>query len=64
MARMDRLPYDEFGLFHENASEHGLPFEKPPSVCRDEVQLLDGRSISVLVWGDDPEVVLDRKSVV
>ena len=57
MARMDRLPYDEFGLFHENASEHGLPFEKPPSVCRDEVQLLDGRSISVLVWGDDPEVV-------
>ena len=26
--------YDEFGLFHENAAEHGLPFDRPPAVRR------------------------------
>jgi pimeloyl-ACP methyl ester carboxylesterase len=54
-----RIPYDEFGLFHENAEEFGLPYEGPPTVRRDEVDLGDGRHISALVWGtSEPEAVL------
>lgn len=47
------MEYDEFGLFHENAAEFGLPFDEPPTVRREEV----GR-LSALVWGDaEPELV-------
>lgn len=54
-----RVPYDEFGLFHENAAEHGLPYDGPPVVRRQAVNLGDGRSLSSLVWGkDSPELVL------
>jgi pimeloyl-ACP methyl ester carboxylesterase len=49
-----RVPYDEFGLFHENAAEHGLPFDGPPTVRRQAAALPDGRTISALVWGDAP----------
>ena len=28
------IEYDEFGLFHENAEEVGLPFDGPPTVER------------------------------
>src|SRR3954452_20108358 len=48
--------YDEFGLFHQNAEEVGLPYSEPPAVRRVEV---DG--ISALAWGDldrAPELVL------
>jgi pimeloyl-ACP methyl ester carboxylesterase len=31
---VDRVEYDEFGLFHENAQEYGLPFDGPPVVRR------------------------------
>ena len=59
MAGMEQLPYDEFGLFHENASEHGLPYDGPPIVRREAVHLPDGRTISALIWGDTtPDVVL------
>ena len=61
MTRMaaPRVPYDEFGLFHENAAEHGLPYDGPPVVRRQAVNLGDGRSLSSLVWGDGPpELVL------
>ena len=34
MAAMERIDYDEFGLFHENASEYGLPCDGPPTVRR------------------------------
>lgn len=55
----DRVAYDEFGLFHENAAEYGLPFEAPPTVRRVEVPVEPGRGVSALVWGDaPPEVVL------
>ena len=55
---MERVEYDEFGLFHENAEEFGLPYEGPPTVRREFVALPDGRRISALVWGtDDPEYV-------
>jgi pimeloyl-ACP methyl ester carboxylesterase len=49
-----RIPYDEFGLFHENAAEYGLPFDGPPAVRRQNVNLGDGRSLSALVWGTTP----------
>lgn len=50
----ERIPYDEFGLFHENAAEYGLPFDAPPVVSRTSVQVPDGRHVSALVWGDRP----------
>jgi pimeloyl-ACP methyl ester carboxylesterase len=51
--------YDEFGLFHENAAEYGLPFDHPPAVRRQFVEVPGGRRLSALVWGDrDPELVL------
>lgn len=46
------LHYDEFGLFHENAEEYGLPYDGPPTVRREEVEVAsDGRHLSALVWG-------------
>ena len=55
---MERVEYDEFGLFHENAEEFGLPYDGPPTVRREFVELPDGRKISALVWGtEDPEYV-------
>jgi len=54
-----RVNYDEFGLFHENAAEFGLAYGAPPYVRRRQVEVEDGRSISSLVWGEDPpELVL------
>ncbi len=44
--------YDEFGLFHENAAEFGLPFDSPPLVRRETVEVEPGRKLSALVWGD------------
>jgi pimeloyl-ACP methyl ester carboxylesterase len=55
----ERVAYDEFGLFHENAAEYGLPFESVPEVRRVEVPVAPGRCVSALVWGDTPpEIVL------
>ena len=56
---MTRIPYDEFGLFHENAEEFGLLYDGPPTVRRERVDVGGGRSLSALVWGDGPpELVL------
>lgn len=55
------LHYDEFGLFHENAEEFGLPFAEPPVVRRESVVVdpSTGRRISALVWGTEaPDLVL------
>ena len=30
---MSTVDYDEFGLFHENAAEYGLPFDIPRSMA-------------------------------
>ena len=48
--------YDEFSLFHENAEEVGLPFEGPPTVRRESLEVAPGRQVSALVWGDAPAV--------
>ena len=53
------MTYDEFGLFHENAAEWGLPFDTPPVVRREYVDVAPDRSLSALVWGTaDPQLVL------
>ncbi len=53
------MTYDEFGLFHENAQEFGLPWNGPPQVRRTAVDVGGGQTISALVWGDGaPELVL------
>ena len=51
---MERIDYDEFGYFHENAAEFDLPYQRPPVVRREAVRLPDGRSLSALVWGTAP----------
>jgi pimeloyl-ACP methyl ester carboxylesterase len=54
----DRIDYQEFGLFHENAAEYGLVVQSP--VVRRESQRSDsGHEVSALLWGEsDPEIVL------
>src|SRR6478609_5141480 len=55
---MERVPYDEFSMFHENAEEFGLPYDGPPTVRRESVEVSPGRHLSALVWGDaEPELV-------
>jgi pimeloyl-ACP methyl ester carboxylesterase len=55
----ERIEYDEFGLFHENASEFGLPYDGPPTVRRQFVEIEPGRRLSALIWGSTaPELVL------
>ncbi len=51
---IERVPYDEFGLFAENAFEYGLTVDGAPTVRRVDVALADGRTVSALVWGDGP----------
>lgn len=47
--------YDEFGLFHENAEEYGIPWTGQPNVHRESVPVTDDdRRLSALVWGDGP----------
>ena len=55
---MERVPYDEFSMFHENAEEFGLPYDGPPTVRRESVEVGPDRRLSALVWGDaEPELV-------
>src|SRR6266511_703849 len=54
-----RIEYDEFGLFHENAAEYGLPYDHPPVVRRVFVAVGLDRWLSALVWGRTaPRLVL------
>ncbi len=58
MAQVERVPYDEFSMFHENAAEFGIPYAGPPVVSRTTVEVGPGRSLSALVWGEaEPELV-------
>ena len=56
---MERIAYDEFGLFHENADEFGLPYDGPPDAYGASRGPVDGgRRLSALVWGTPtPELV-------
>ncbi len=51
---VERVPYDEFSMFHENAEEFGLPYDGPPVVRREAVEVEPGRHLSALVWGEGP----------
>jgi pimeloyl-ACP methyl ester carboxylesterase len=56
---MASIGYDEFGLFHENAEEVGLPYPGPPTVERVAVEVATGQRVSALRWGTaPPELVL------
>ncbi|HVW34146.1 MAG TPA: alpha/beta hydrolase, partial [Acidimicrobiia bacterium] len=56
---MPRIPYDEFAYFAENAAEFGLPYDGPPAVRRESVEVAPGTRLSALVWGTGaPEIVL------
>lgn len=51
--------YDELGLFEENATEAGLPWNGPPAVERVEFDAPSGHRLSGLRWGDErPTIVL------
>ena len=51
---MERVPYDEFAYFADNASEAGLPYPGPPVVERTSVEVRPGFRLSALVWGTKP----------
>jgi pimeloyl-ACP methyl ester carboxylesterase len=58
MSAGDRITYDEFSMFEENATEVALPWRGPPTVRRESVEVEPGRSVSALVWGvAPPEIV-------
>src|SRR5262245_15878391 len=50
----DRIPYDEFSMFHENAAEYDIAYDGPPTVRRERVEVAGDRGISALVWGTEP----------
>ena len=55
----ERLAYDEFSMFRENAAEYSIAYDGPPTVRREQVEVAPGRNLSALVWGDaSPEFVL------
>jgi pimeloyl-ACP methyl ester carboxylesterase len=55
----ERIAYDEFSMFHENAAEFGIPYDGSPVVHRERVEVAPGRHLSALVWGvGTPEFVL------
>jgi pimeloyl-ACP methyl ester carboxylesterase len=56
---VERIAYDEFSYFQDNASEYGIPYDRPPVVRRESVEVSGGRALSALVWGERPaELVL------
>jgi len=50
----ERVTYDEFSMFHENAAEYGIAYDGPPTVRREQVEVAPGRNLSALVWGTAP----------
>jgi pimeloyl-ACP methyl ester carboxylesterase len=59
MSQVERIPYDEMSMFHDNAEEYGIAWRGQPAVRRVEVPMSDGRNLSALVWGTaPPEIVL------
>lgn len=55
----ERIHYDEFAYFHENAAEYGIPLTAAPVVRRESLEVAPGRRVSYLLWGaGEPEYVL------
>ena len=58
MSAIERVPYDEFSYFKDNATEVGIAWDGPPKVRRVDVPVEGDRSLSALVWGtESPEIV-------
>ncbi len=56
---MERVHYDEFSMFADNAAEFAIPYSGPPAVERVEVEVAPSQRVSALRWGTaPPEVVL------
>jgi pimeloyl-ACP methyl ester carboxylesterase len=56
--RVERIEYDEFAYFADNASEFGIPYDGPPTVRRERVEVAPGRSLSALVWGEGAPAIV------
>jgi len=54
MTNIERVPYDEFSFFKDNATEVGIAWNGPPAVRRVRVNVDAGRALSALVWGTAP----------
>lgn len=55
---VDRVPYDEFAYFADNASEAGIPWSGEPTVRRISIAVDGQRSLSALLWGEEsPRIV-------
>ncbi len=58
MTNIERVPYDEFSFFKDNATEVGIAWNGPPAVRRVRVNVDADRALSALVWGTtSPEIV-------
>lgn len=58
MTNIERVPYDEFSFFEDNATEVGIAWNGPPAVRRVRVNVDADRALSALVWGTaSPEIV-------
>jgi len=58
MTKIERVPYDEFSFFMDNATEVGIAWNGPPTVQRVRVNVDADRALSALVWGTaSPEIV-------
>jgi pimeloyl-ACP methyl ester carboxylesterase len=56
---VERVHYDEFAYFRDNADEAGIAWNGPPVVRRQRIAVDGERSLSALVWGEGPpEIVL------
>lgn len=58
MTKIERVPYDEFSFFKDNATEVGIAWNGPPAVRRVRVNVDSKRALSALVWGTAPPEIV------
>ncbi len=58
MTNIERVPYDEFSFFKDNATEVGIAWNGPPAVRRVRVNVDAERALSALVWGTAPPEIV------
>lgn len=58
MTNIERVPYDEFSFFKDNATEVGIAWNGPPAVRRVRVNVEADRALSALVWGTAPPEIV------
>lgn len=58
MTNIERVPYDEFSFFKDNATEVGIAWNGPPAVRRVRVNVDSERALSALVWGTAPPEIV------